>query len=70
MYNFDDLKPTDTPCPVRRPPASVGFIASYPTVAKPGTHEGLFVNTQFLQPDRKSELAGGVAVRAQHAPAM
>lgn len=60
MYNFDefvpkkDMKKTETPL----------FIGSYPPIAPPGQRDGFFVNTYFLQPDRKSELKGAVPVRS------
>lgn len=62
MYNFDDLLPPKK-IVVPAPPTS-GFIGSYPPVAKPGENDGFFINTYFLQPDRKSELAGPVPVRS------
>lgn len=39
------------------------FIASYPPVTPAGQVGPFFVNTYFLRPDRKSELAGPVPVR-------
>jgi hypothetical protein len=60
MYNFDDLKPSTPVQEVERVP----FIGSYPPVTPPGQDNGFFVNTYFLQPDRKSELAGPVPVRS------
>ena len=40
------------------------FIASYPPVTSAGGVGPFFVNTYFLQPDRKRELSGAVAVTA------
>lgn len=62
MYNFDDMKPSGKVCIPKRPQNM--FIGSYAPIAKPGTDSGFFVNTYFLQPDRKSELGGGVAIRS------
>jgi hypothetical protein len=39
------------------------FIASYPPVTPAGEMGPFFVNTYFLMPDRKSEIAGPVPVR-------
>lgn len=61
MYNFDDMLPVNPPQKCEAPHC---FIASYPPVARPGQANGFFVNTYFLQPDRKSELAGPVPVRS------
>ena len=60
MYNFSLLKPQGTASAVDRPQ----FIGSYPPVTPAGKHDGFFVNTYFLQPDRKSELSGPVPVRS------
>lgn len=60
MYDFSLLKSSDEMMIVNRPP----FVGSYPPVTPPGQQDGFFVNTYFLQPDRKSELSGPVPVRA------
>lgn len=59
MYSFDDMKPEKSHTKNR--PL---FIGSYPPVTPPGENGGFFTNTYFLQPDRKSELAGPVPVRS------
>jgi hypothetical protein len=63
MYDFSLLgsSATKTPFLVEQRPQ---FIGSYPPVTPPGQQGGFFVNTYFLQPDRKSELVGPVPVRA------
>jgi hypothetical protein len=48
--------------PVCTPPSC--FIGSYPPVTKAGEQGPFMVNTYFLRPDRRQELAGGVAVSA------
>ena len=48
--------------PVCAPPSC--FIGSYPPVTKAGEQGPFMVNTYFLRPDRRQELAGGVAVTA------
>ena len=40
------------------------FIGSYPPVTPAGYMGPFFVNTYFLQPDRKRELAGPVIIRS------
>ena len=40
------------------------FIGSYPPVTPAGHMGPFFVNTFFLQPDRKRELAGPVIIRS------
>ena len=40
------------------------FVGSYPPVAKAGEPGPFFVNTYLLQPDRKFETVGTVAVRS------
>jgi hypothetical protein len=40
------------------------FVGSYPPVAKPGQDGPFFVNTYLLQPTRKFETVGTVAVRS------
>ena len=60
MYNFDDLLPSDKQKVTKTPI----IINSYPPVTPPGEKGGFFVNTYFLQPDRKSELKGAVPVRS------
>lgn len=54
-------------CPQYRPVCEPGkcFIASYPPVAKAGTHGAFFVNSYLTQPERKVELAGPVPVRSR-----
>lgn len=59
MFPFDNLKSTKSIMPER--PL---FIGSYPPVTPAGQQGGFFTNTYFLQPDRKSELAGPVPVRS------
>ncbi len=49
------------PKPACTPPAC--FIGSYPPVTPAGQIGPFFVNTYFLRPDRKAELAGPVPVR-------
>lgn len=51
------------PEPPCEPPAC--FIASYPPVTPAGQTGPFFVNTYFLRPDRKTELAGPVPVRCK-----
>lgn len=62
LADFDetyDEKPNNTEKRI-----STEFIGSYPPVT-PAGQEGLyFVNTYFLQPNRKLELAGTVPVRS------
>ena len=55
------LIPEFTYLPVCKPPTC--FIGSYPPVTPAGQMGPFFVNTYFLRPDRKSELAGPVPVR-------
>lgn len=43
--------------------APLCFVGSYPPVTPAGQIGPFFVNTYFLRPDRKSELAGPVPVR-------
>jgi hypothetical protein len=68
MVNFADFDeayankpPTfeEIPC---KPPAC--FVGSYPPVSKAGQEGPFFVNTYLLQPDRKFETFGTVAVRS------
>lgn len=59
MYDFDQLMVHDE-APVTQRPL---FVGSYPQVTPAGEDGGFFTNTYFLQPDRKSELAGPVPVR-------
>jgi len=61
MYDFDDMLPVNPPASCEAPHC---FVASYPPVTPAGQSDGFFVNTYFLQPDRKSELAGPVPVRS------
>ena len=61
MYDFSLLGSSGVNTAANRPQ----FIGSYPPVTPPGQQDGFFVNTYFLQPDRKSELSGPVPVRAQ-----
>jgi len=49
----------EIPC---KPPACL--VGSYPPVAKAGEMGPFFVNTYLLQPDRKFETFGTVAVRS------
>ena len=59
--------PLDTPSPYMKGPqcqAPACFIGSYPPVTPAGQRGPFFVNTYYLQGDRKSELAGPVPVRA------
>ena len=48
--------------PVCEPPAC--FIASYPPVTPAGQMGPFFVNTYFLQNDRRRELGGPVPLRS------
>lgn len=41
------------------------FVGSYAPVAKAGEEGPFFVNTYLLQPNRKMEVAGSVAVRSK-----
>ena len=59
MYDFSLLAPANN-SNVTRPQ----FVGSYPPITPAGQDGGFFVNTYFLQPDRKSELAGPVPVRS------
>ena len=66
MAGFDEAyanKPNNVeeiPC---KPPAC--FVGSYPPVAKAGEQGPFFVNTYLLQPNRKMETVGTVAVRSK-----
>jgi|AntAceMinimDraft_4_1070372.scaffolds.fasta_scaffold469949_2 hypothetical protein len=69
MVNFADFNevyankpPTleEIPC---QPPAC--FVGSYPPVSKAGEEGPFFVNTYLLQPNRKFETFGTVAVRSK-----
>lgn len=60
MYNFDDLLPNGK----QTVPKTPLIINSYPPVTPPGSQGPFFVNTYFLQPDRKSEIKGAVPVRS------
>ena len=40
------------------------FVGSYPPVTPAGKTGPFFVNTYFLRPDRKQELAGPVPVKS------
>ena len=40
------------------------FVGSYPPVTPAGQMGAFFVNTYYLQPNRKLELAGPVTVRS------
>lgn len=53
------------PCKYYKPECKAPscFIGSYPPVTPAGQVGPFFVNTYFLRPDRKSELAGPVPVR-------
>jgi len=71
MSNFDEAYNSQTkklppqpiyPKPACTPPAC--FIGSYPPVTPAGQMGPFFVNTYFLRPDRKAELAGPVPVRS------
>lgn len=48
--------------PVCTPPTC--FIGSYPPVTPPGQMGPFFVNTYYLQPNRKAELAGPVTLKS------
>lgn len=67
MFELDKLNysPQSIPefnyTPECKPPAC--FIGSYPPVTPAGQTGPFFVNTYFLRPDRRSELAGPVPVR-------
>jgi hypothetical protein len=66
IADFDEVyasKPNvidEIPC---KPPAC--FVGSYAPVAKAGEDGPFFVNTYLLQPDRKFETFGTVAVRSK-----
>lgn len=60
MYDFDNMKNGFSNHAPKRP----AFVGSYPPVTPAGQKGGFFTNTYFLQPDRKSELAGPVPVRS------
>lgn len=49
--------------PACNPPAC--FVGSYPPVTPAGQIGPFFVNTYFLRPDRRVELAGPVPVRCK-----
>ena len=59
---YADKTPTyeEIPC---QPPTC--FVGSYPPVAKAGEMGPFFVNTYLLQPNRKFETFGTVAVRSK-----
>lgn len=60
MYaDFDDV---ETKGPMSVAPKDI-FVGSYPPITPPGEMGDFFVNTYYLQSDRKSELAGPVPVR-------
>lgn len=59
MFDFSQMNTMNAPAPTR--PL---FVGSYPSVTPAGEQGGFFVNTYFLQPDRKSELVGPVPVRS------
>ena len=59
MADFDEAyKGVETPSPFMKRPAPQGFIASYPPVTPIGQEGPFFVNTYFLQSDRKYETGG------------
>jgi hypothetical protein len=66
MSNFDEAyanKPVNVePIPCKAPEC---FVGSYPPVAKAGEEGPFFVNTYLLQPNRKMETVGTVAVRSK-----
>jgi hypothetical protein len=70
MANFDTVysePPLATPqCGPRGPPCTAPncFIGSYAPVTPAGQMGPFWVNSYFLRPDRKSELAGPVPVRS------
>ena len=64
MYNFDNFVVNTQPEKVNRP----AFIGGYLPPAQPGTDQGFYINTTYLQPDRKSELVGPVPVRSHDCP--
>jgi hypothetical protein len=63
IADFDEVyaeKPNNVeqvPC---KPPTC--FVGSYAPVSRPGETGPFFVNSYFLQPDRKFEIAGPVKV--------
>ena len=66
MADFDEAYKVDIKNYERGPKCDPPqfFIASYPPVTPAGKMGPFFVNTYFLRPDRKSELAGPVPVRS------
>jgi hypothetical protein len=61
MYDFEELNTTG-PTTMSVAPKDI-FVGSYPPITPPGEMGDFFVNTYYLQSDRKSELAGPVPVR-------
>lgn len=61
-YRVSHAPPVFLPPPVLRP--GQGFINSYPIVTPAGQNGDYFVNTYYLQPNRKAELVGPVSVRS------
>ena len=63
--DFDEVYIPKNTCKYYRPECKAPscFIGSYPPVTPAGQMGPFFVNTYFLRPDRKSELAGPVPVR-------
>lgn len=62
LADFDETfleKPNNTEMHI-----STDFIGSYPPVTPPGQMGPFFVNTYYLQPNRKMELFGTVPVRS------
>ena len=72
MSDFDDVYsqnnntvvPCETPRPACNPPTC--FVGSYAPVTPAGQTGPFWVNSYFLKPDRKAELAGPVPVRARN----
>ena len=54
--------PPSQHAPACRPPGC--FIGSYAPITPAGQNGPFWVNTYFLQPDRKAEIAGPVTLRS------
>lgn len=64
--DFDEAYNTKPPNPEKPPCKSPEcFVASYPPVSKLGEAGSFFVNSNYLQPNRRAETAGPVPVRSK-----
>ncbi len=64
--DFDEAYNTKPPNPEKPPCKSPEcFVASYPPVSKLGEAGPFFVNSNYLQPNRRAETAGPVPVRSK-----